>query len=98
MNVTPHLVIETVLAHKSSSIWRSKRGISIILGLLRDATLFEFGSLAPDMEHKDFALDLYERGLFTLPYPVTAFSFTGVPNPSQYISGQRAAGAPRVTR
>lgn len=96
MKVTPHLVAETMLEYRASDMWRSKRGASHVLALVRQATLFDFKDLHPSNEHKDFALDLYERQLFGLPFPVTAFAFEGVPNPSQYIAGQRAAGAMMV--
>lgn len=96
IHVTPHMVVETVLEHRASDMWRSKRAMSMVLGLIGRATLFEFGPTHPAMEHKEFALDMYERGLFTLPYPVTAFSFSGIPNPNQYVASQRAAGAMMV--
>lgn len=42
--------------------------------LLRQAVTFDFGEQSHSHEHVEFALDLYDRGLFALPYPVTAFS------------------------
>ena len=96
MKVTPHLVVETVLKHRASNVWRSKKAVSGVVTLINQAVLFEFGTLHASSEHKAFALDLYERGLFTLPYDVTAFSFEGVPNSTQYVGSQRAAGAMMV--
>src|SRR5262249_12470275 len=40
------------------------------------AVYFHFGDLQPEKEHVEFALDLYERKLFTLPYETVAFGFS----------------------
>lgn len=96
MKITPHIIAETMMDMRRSDLWRSKRAASYVLHLVKQAVLFDFGMVHPSMEHKDFALDLYSRGLFSLPYPVTAFAFEGKPSPNQLIRGQRAAGAMMV--
>lgn len=97
MKVTPHVVAETMLEHRAADFWRNKRAASYVLHLVRQAVLFEFGAIHADMAHKDFALDLYERKLFGLPFPVTAFSFEAKPNnPLQTYAGTRPAGAMMV--
>ena len=97
MKVTPHLVAETMMQHKAADFWRNKRAASYVLHLVRQAVLFDFGTLHAEMAHKDFSLDLYERKLFALPYPVTAFAFEARPNnPLQTYAGTRPAGAMMV--
>ena len=83
MNITPHVVIETMMKMgMNHSTWREPKSLPMIAALIKRATLFDFGALAPSMEHKDFALDLYERQLFTLPFEITAFTFRGIPHPN----------------
>lgn len=96
MNVTPHLVVETVLKHARADIWRDKRPLIPILSLLGKAVLFDFGAVSPPMEHRDFALDLKCRGLFRLPYPVTAFSMVARPTVTPYVYASRPAGGMMV--
>lgn len=97
MKVTPHLVAETMLEHRAADFWRNKRAASHVLHLVRQAVLFDFGAIHAAMEHKDFALDLYERKLFTLPFPVTAFAFEAKPNnPVQTYAGPKPAGGMMV--
>lgn len=97
MKVTPHAVAETMMEHRAADFWRNKRAASYVLHLVRQAVLFDFGTVHPDMAHKDFSLDLYERGLFSLPFPVTAFAFEAKPNhPLQTYAGSRPAGAMMV--
>ena len=94
MKLSPHVVAETMrkLGSKDRT-WREPKSLPVLYALITQAVTFDFGTVHPAMEHKDFALDLYERKLFTLPFPVTAFQFEGVPHPSQYVEGRRAAGA-----
>lgn len=95
--ITPHLVVETVQSMGAGDpYWRTAKALPGVLALLNQAVLFRFGAMHPSQEHKDFALDLNERALFSLPFPVTAFSFEGAPHPSQHIKGTRAAGAMMV--
>lgn len=98
MKVTPHLVAETMMEHKAGSFWRNKRAASYVLHLVKQAVLFDFAATHPDMAHKDFALDLYERKMFSLPFPVTAFAFEARPNNPLQASyaGSRPAGAMMV--
>lgn len=42
--------------------------------LLEDAVTFDFGSLFPPQEHREFGLDLLSRRMLRLPYPVVFFS------------------------
>lgn len=98
MKVTPHLVAETMMEHRAASFWRSKKAASYVLHLVKQAVLFDFGAMHPEMAHKDFALDMYERRLFTLPFAVTAFAFEAKPNNPLQASyaGTRPAGAMMV--
>lgn len=96
MKITPHLVIETCLDLARSDVWRSKKAVSGCLQLIGQSTLFDFGSNLASMEHKAFALDLYERGLFGLPFPVTAFAFEAPPIANPHIASSRQAGGMMV--
>ena len=101
MKLAPHVVLQTMkdmgASHPS---WRDAKALPGIYALIKQAVLFDFGDVHPAQEHKDFALDLYGRGLFTLPFPVTAFGFSGVPNPSPAFgtSKQAVAGGLEVNR
>lgn len=93
MRLTPHVVVETIIDMGAQSpIWRTPAALPGVVQLIRSATLFDFGSLHPSMEHKAFALDLYERKLFKLPFEVTAFAFEGPPNETEHVKGSRPAG------
>lgn len=96
MNVTPHLVIETVLRHARSDVWKSKEAMSAVLTLIGQAVLFDFGTLRPAPEHRDFALDLHDRGLFALPFPVVAFAMRGQPHATPHVDPSKNAGAMMV--
>lgn len=73
MKLTPNLTIETMDRLRNEKIWGDRESVARARNLLEDAVLFDFGTLRPSIEHTSFALDLYERGLFRLPYPITAF-------------------------
>ncbi len=92
MKLAPHVVLQTMkdmgASHPS---WREPKSLPMIYALIKQSVLFDFGAVHPAQEHKDFALDLYERGLFSLPFPVTAFGFSGVPNPSPAFGNNQAA-------
>ncbi len=93
MKLTPAVVIETMRALGARSyMWRAPKALPGLIGLLDRAVLFEFGALHAQTEHKEFALDLYERKLFGLPYPVTAFSFEAPPHLTQHVTSARPAG------
>lgn len=97
MNLTPHVVIETIRElGGQSSMWASPQPLPMIIRLLSEAVLFRFGTVHPGMEHKDFALDLNDRGMFDLPYPVTAFSFSGFPHNTEYVDATVAGGGMMV--
>lgn len=42
--------------------------------LLKGAVTFDFGPYAPPMVHRDFGIELLDRGLFQLPAPMTWFT------------------------
>ena len=97
MNLSPHLVVETIRNGTPQSMWRSpEETLPAICALISGATLFEFGDVTPEVEHKEFGVDLYERGLFSLPFPVTAFSYTGAPTPTEFVSASSLAGGMMV--
>lgn len=91
MKLAPHVVLQTMKDMGTShSSWREPKSLPGIYALIKQAVLFDFGDVHPASEHKEFALDLYERGLFKLPFAVTAFGFSGVPNPSPAFGNQQA--------
>ena len=57
-----------------------KLGAALAVSATVEGELFGTEVYHPAMEHKEFALDLYERRLFGLPFPVTAFAFAGRPH------------------
>lgn len=75
MLITPHAVLESIDKFKGSKAFRPDV-LPIARRMVEESVLFtwreEPGELA---EHCAFAIDLYERGLFTLPFPHTALSF-----------------------
>ena len=75
MKITPHLVVESMDKLANSTAFKPQVA-PMVRGLIDQAVLFTWpddpGELA---EHCAFAIDLYERGLFTLPFPVTALAF-----------------------
>lgn len=74
MRITPQHVIESIDSLGKSGVFRTKE-IALVRPLLDEAVLFTFPEVGEIAEHCAFAIDLYERGLFTLPFPVTALSF-----------------------
>lgn len=94
MTLTPHIIIETIMEMgPRHPTWRDPEALRRIVGLMQQSVLFDFGMMRPAMEHKAFALDLYERGLFGLPYPVTAFAFDGRPHSNPHIKTPNRTGA-----
>lgn len=77
MKLTPHVVLETTWKLRDQR-WlfpeTFREALPGFARLLRQAVMFDFGEQTHSDEHVHFALDLYERGLFALPFPVTAFS------------------------
>lgn len=75
MKITPHMVVESMDKLAKSTAFKPEV-IPMVRELIDQAVLFTWpddpGELA---EHCAFAIDLYERGLFTLPFPVTALAF-----------------------
>lgn len=75
MKITPTLVLESVDKLKSTKAFRADI-MPMVKALIEQAVLFTFAEEPGELaEHCAFAIDLYERGLFTLPFPVTALSF-----------------------
>lgn len=74
MRITPQHVIESIDSLSKSDAFRTEE-IALVRPLLDQAVLFTFPDVGAIDEHCAFAIDLYERGLFTLPFPVTALSF-----------------------
>jgi hypothetical protein len=94
MKLAPHVVLQTMKdMGVSHPFWRDAKALPGIYALIKQAVLFDFGDVHPAQEHEDFALDLYGRGLFTLPFPVTAFGFSGVPNPNPAFGTSKQAVA-----
>lgn len=76
--ISPHYVLETITKlGPRHSIWRTAKALPPVVELLRRAVLFQFNEIRPDVTHQEFAVDLYGKGLFTLPFPVSAFSISG---------------------
>lgn len=77
MKLYPHVIQETTERYAAQK-WLFPDTFAATLPafnrLLQQAVVFDFGEQAPAHEHIHFALEMYERGLFTLPFPVTAFS------------------------
>ena len=93
MKLTPHVVAETIMMMgPRHPTWRTAKALPGLLALIKQAVLFDFGTVHASPEHKDFAVDLYERKLFGLPFPVTAFAFEGTPHVNPAIPTQRIGG------
>lgn len=94
MIVTPHVAIDTIKdIGANPAIFSVPKALPGLMRLLGDAVMFDFGTTLPDKTHTDFALDLYEKGLFRLPYPVSAFSFRARPSATVYVDAKKPAGA-----
>lgn len=86
MKITPTLVLESVDKLKSTTAFRTDI-MPMVKALIEQAVLFTFAEEPCELaEHCAFAIDLYERGLFTLPFPVTALSFE---RDLGYLDGRR---------
>jgi hypothetical protein len=76
MTIYPNVVLETLKGMKYGAFHPGFRELSRpISGLLHQAVAFNFEDISPDLAHHEFGCDLYRRGMFTLPYPVTAFCY-----------------------
>jgi hypothetical protein len=85
--VHPNTVLETIKQTPKSYFNSAFAGIlKPLVGAMRNAVHFDFGDTAPEREHYDFAVEMFERGLFTLPFPFTAFGFR-VPMNGKKIPG-----------
>jgi hypothetical protein len=73
MRATLHRAIETMEKGAFDDLWAEPKDKPWILELTKRARVFDFGTLRPSEEHIDFALELYDKSLFRLPYPITAF-------------------------
>jgi len=75
MRITPQIVLESVARLKGTQAFASD-SIEAVCKIIDQAVLFTFPDDMGDIdEHCAFAIDLFERGLFTLPFPVTALAF-----------------------
>lgn len=74
MRLTPQIVIESIPRATQANVFRSHKSLPGLIELLDQAVLFHFPNVELK-EHVAFAIDLYERGLFQLPFPVTAAAF-----------------------
>lgn len=75
MKITPQKVVETIRRDIPLNYWRSPKAVPLAASFLLQAVPFDFDQLQPDLAHIDFGLDLLERGLFKLPFPVVAYGF-----------------------
>lgn len=74
MRITPHGVIESMGHAERVGYFRPGVLLAAVRGILEGAVLFQFPDVHGIEEHCSFAVDLYERGLFRLPFPVTALA------------------------
>lgn len=75
MRITPTLVLESMDKLAGSAAFRGDL-VPMVRALIGQAVLFTWPDEPGDLAaHCAFAIDLYERGLFTLPFPVTALAF-----------------------
>lgn len=72
MKITPSLVIESLPRAEAVGYFRRGADVRKIASILSEAVLFQFPDVHGIEEHCAFAVDLYERGLFKLPFPATA--------------------------
>lgn len=72
MKITPHAVIESLPHAEKIGYFRPGAMMSHARKILSEAVLFQFPDVSSVEEHCSFAVDMYERGLFQLPFPVTA--------------------------
>lgn len=73
MRITPTLVLESM--DKLNGAFRPNL-VPMVRNLIGQAVLFTWPDEPGELsEHCAFAIDMYERGLFTLPFPVTALAF-----------------------
>ncbi len=72
MRITPELVIESLPRAQRTGYLRPGVDVARITSILSQSVLFQFPDVPSVEEHCAFAVDLYERGLFRLPFPATA--------------------------
>lgn len=75
--IYPNTVLETIHGMPKSFFFDGfQQMLPSLVAVMRQAASFNFGNAAPAQEHFDFACDMWERGLFTLPFEFTSFSFS----------------------
>jgi hypothetical protein len=74
--IYPNTVLETIQGMPKSFFFEGFSAmLKPLVAAMRQSVSFNFGSVEPSKEHYDFACDMFERGLFTLPFEFTSFSF-----------------------
>ena len=77
MKITPQIVLESIERDRNTNAFRPGPILSAIEPIFDQAVLFSFPQIdLIELEaHCEFAVDLYVRGLFRLPFPFTALAF-----------------------
>jgi hypothetical protein len=74
--IYPNTVLETMHGMKKSFFNNAMpKVLPGLVNSLRQSVSFDFGSQRPDNEHMAFGCEMLSRGLFTLPFPFTFFTF-----------------------
>ena len=77
--LSPHVVIESMSERRQDiNEWFRADGVEAVLRMLHGVVLFDMSAVEPVEEHYSFGFDLYERGLFGLPFERVAFTFMGM--------------------
>lgn len=77
MMIYPNTVLETMHGMPKSFFFDGMSGmLKPLVAAMKQSVSFNFGAVEPAAEHYTFACDMFERGMFTLPFEFTSFSFT----------------------
>lgn len=88
MRITPQAVLDSIDRYRRDGLQPFRPAeLSASIRILEQAVLFTFPDPGEIAEHCAFAIDLYERGLFRLPFPTTAVAFERDLGPPHGIRG-----------
>lgn len=75
--IYPNTVLETIHGMPRSFFFDGfGKMLPALVACMRQSASFNFGSAEPSAEHYAFACDMFERGMFTLPFEFTSYTFT----------------------
>lgn len=85
--IYPNTVLETMHGMPKAFFFDGMQNmLRPLVSAMKQSVSFNFGTASPSAEHFSFACDLFERGMFTLPFEFTSFSF------AKDVDGQQVPG------